>query len=60
MVVEKLYSDIGEELFIRIPKSLVNKLSIKENDAIIVERSESCYDDGEYEGIIITFKDKRI
>jgi len=56
--VFKVYSESGTKLCVELPEELVEQIDVHENDTVHIEYTESCYDTGEYHGIILSFKEK--
>lgn len=56
--LEQVICEDGSHLFIKLPDELVKRLNIKEDEVVDVTYTESWFDDGEFHGILATFKQR--
>ena len=56
--VFKLYTETGTKLCVELPEELVQQIDVHADDKVEIEYTESLNDDGEYHGIVLSFREK--
>lgn len=53
--------DTDEEImYIPIPSSIIKEMNLKEGEVVDVEYTESWFDDGEFDGLVVTFRERKL